>query len=334
MNKIKIIVLIFIIIVLLGGFTAYNFISNSVKENPAGTVGNHAGNLYNKGLFCEHQGKVYFSNPYDDNTLYTMNPDESDIKKIGTVGINYLNAGGDYIYYYQHGTGAGAGLGYAVKTTGLYRTSLNGKDLLCLKRDLIGTVILVDNNIYYQRFDNSNGVLLDQISIDKENEANVMPGVIAPVSAKDSVLYFANPEDNFYLYSYDTRYGTKSLFWQHRVYNPIYHTDGYIYFMDIDTTYQLHRYHPMTGEHQVLTTDRVECFNVYDNMIYYQKYSSSQPALMRMQTDGYGLELVYNGSFTNINITSNYVYFTEYGSATPVYKQSLYGSVNPTVFNP
>lgn len=305
-----------------------------MKKNPAGTVGNHAGNLYNKGLFCEYEDKVYFANPYDDNTLYVMNSDESETKKLGTVGVNGLNAAGNYIYYYQNGTGEGSGLGYAVKTTGMYRMTKDGKDFLCLKRDPVGTLVLVDNDIYYQHFDGSNGVTLDRISIDKSNEANVMSGIIAPVSANDSILYFANPEDNFYLYSYDTRSGSKSLFWQHRVYNPIYHSDGYIYFMDIDTTYELHRYNPMTGEQQRLTSDRVEAFNVYDNMIYYQKFSKSQPALMRMQTDGYGLEVVSNGLFENINITSNYVYYHEYGTPTPVYKQSLYGSVNPSIFHP
>lgn len=263
-----------------------------------------------------------------------MNPDETEIKKLGTVGINALNAGGEYVYYYQNGIGDGSGLGYAVKTTGMYRMSKDAKDFLCLKRDPIGTLLLVDNHIYYQHFDSSNGVSIDKISIDKESEStNVLSGLINLGSCADSVIYFANPDDNYYLYTYDTRNGMKSLLWAHRVYNPIYHTDGYIYFMDIDSTYEIHRYHPMTGEHQTLSTDRSETFNVYGNMIYYQTNSSS-PALMRMQTDGYGLEVVSYGMFENINITSHYVYYNEYGSPTPVYKQSLYGPVSTTVFNP
>ena len=297
-------------------------------------MGNSGGNLYNNGLFCEHNEQVYFANPYDENTLYVMNSDESDIKKLGTVGVNALNAAGEYIYYYQNGVGDGSGLGYAVKTTGMYRMTTDGKDFLCLKRDPVGTLLLVDNDIYYQHFDGSNGVSIDKISIDKESEAtNLLSGLINLGSAVDSVIYYANPDDNFYLYTYDTRSGMKSLLWPHRVYNPVYHSDGYIYFMDIDTTYEIHRYHPMTGEHHTLSTDRAEAFNVYGNMIYYQT-SSSQPALMRMQTDGYGLEVVSYGMFEHINMTSNYVYFNEYGSPTPVYKQSLYGPVSTSVFSP
>ena len=334
MKKGKLTLLIIVLVLFFGGITAITYFTNIVKKNPAGTVGNHAGNLYNKGLFCEYNGKVYFANPYDENTLYVMNSDESETKKLSTVAVNSLNAGGEFLYYYQNDSGTGSGLGYTVKTTGMYRMSLDGKKILCLKRDPVGTLLLIDNDIYYQHFDSATGVTTDRISIDKSSENTVLSGLIAPVSAKDSILYFANPEDNYYLYSYDTRTGMKSLLWANRVYNPIYHTDGYIYFMNIDSTYQLHRYHPMTGEQQVLTTDRVECFNVYDNMIYYQKFSTSSPALMRMQTDGYGLEIVSNGLFENINITSNYVYYNEYGSSTPVYKQSLYGPVNPVTFAP
>ena len=323
-----------VLVLFFGGLTAVNYFTNTIKKNSAGTVGNTAGNIYNSGLFCEHEGKVYFANPYDEDTLYVMNSDETEVKKIGTVGVNSINAAGNYLYYYQHDAGEGSGLGYAVKTTGMYRMSTNGKDFLCLKRDPVGTLLLIDNDVYYQHFDNSRGVFLDRISIDKKSEAEIMSGVVTPASAMDSILYYADPEDNFYLYSYDTRYGTKSLVWPHRVYNPICHNDGYIYFMDIDTTYELHRYHPMTGEHQTLTTDRVETFNVYDNMIYYQKFSKSAPALMRMQTDGYGLEVVSEGVFHNINLTSNYAYFTEYEAPTPVFKQSLYGPVNPVIFSP
>ena len=100
-NTCKIILLIIALVLFFGGLTAVNYFTGIVQENPSGTVGNHAGNLYNNGLFCEHDGKVYFSNPYDENTLYVMNPDETDIKKIGTVGVTSLNAGGKYIYYYQ-----------------------------------------------------------------------------------------------------------------------------------------------------------------------------------------------------------------------------------------
>ena len=124
------------------------------------------------------------------------------------------------------------------------------------------------------------------------------------------------------------------MLWGHKVYNPIYHTDGYIYFMDVENNYQIHRYNPSTGEDQTVTYDRVENYNVYGNYIYYQKFSQTEPALMRMQTDGSNVEVVSFGNFDNINMTSGYVYFTEYGTLTPLYHQSLMGPVNVSVFTP
>lgn len=334
MKKLKLILVLFLILLLGGGITVYTYFKGQVPENPAGTVGNTPGNLYNKGLFCENDGKVYFSNAYDSNTLYVMNPEETEIEKISTIGAVSINADGKYVYFYQGSTAEGSGLGYTVKTTGMYRMTKDGKESLCLKREPVNTLTLIDNNIYYQHFLNKGGLNLEQISIDKSTESVALEGIISPSCAVNSIIYYSNPAENYTLYSYDTRSGMSSIVWNHRVWNPIYHTDGYIYFMDIDTEYELHRYHPVTGEHQTLTTDRLEHFNVYDNYIYYQKFSQVEPQLMRMYTDGSNLETVAHGNFENVNITSAYVYYNEYGSPTPVYHQALYGPVNPTIFSP
>ena len=69
--------------------------------NDAYTVGNTAGNLNNGGLFCESDGKVYFANAYDNNTLYSMNPNETEQTKLGVNSVASINAGGDYLYYYM-----------------------------------------------------------------------------------------------------------------------------------------------------------------------------------------------------------------------------------------
>lgn len=334
MKKLKAVLIIILLISVIGGLSIFTYVQNRVPQNPTGTVGNTAGNLYNNGLFCEDEGKVYFSNSYDANTLYVMNPDETEIEKISTIGASSINAANKYVYFYQGTTADGSGLGYTVKTTGIYRMTKDGKDSICLKREPVGILTLINNSIYFQYYLNTGGLNLSQISIDKENEAVALDGIVYPACVVNNVIYYSNPADNFALYSYDTISGFNSMLWNHRVWNPIYHTDGYIYFMDIDTEYELHRYHPSTGEHQTLTTDRLEGFNVYDNYIYYQKFSQFEPMLMRMYTDGSNPEIVAYGNFENINITSQYVYYNEYNAPTPIYHQALYGPVNPTIFAP
>ena len=263
-----------------------------------------------------------------------MNADETEVEKLTTVGVKFINAAGKYVYYYQDSVGGDSGLGYTIKTTGIYRTRKDGKKTECLKRIPLLSMNLINNDIFYQHYNDAGEVSLDLISIDKDSESTALTGIISPASAVDSVIYYTRQEDNFFLYSYDTRTGMNSMLWNHMVYNPIYHTDGYIYFMDIENNYQLHRYNPFTGEDQTLTHDRVENFNVYENCIYYQQFSQTTPALKRMQTDGYNVETIALGNYENINLTSNYAYYTEYGSSSPVYHQSLWGPVNPSVFMP
>ena len=334
MNKLRVILVIILLTVVLGGLMAGSYFLNKIPENPIGTIGNTGGNLNNNGLFCESEGQVFFANPYDENTLYVMSSDETEIQKLTTVGVKSINAAGKYVYYYQDSVGDGSGLGYTVKTTGIYRMRKDGKDTECLKREPLLNMNLVDNDIYYQHFNDEGGMSLNKISIDKSSEGTALEGIMSPASAANSIIYYAHQEDNFLLYAFDTRTGMNSLLWNHQVYNPVYHTDGYIYFMDVENNYQLHRYNPSIGEDQTLTYDRVENFNVYDNCIYYQKFSQTEPALMRMQTDGYNAEIIAFGNFENINLTSQYAYFKEYGSSSTVYHQSLWGPVNPTVFMP
>ena len=199
MNKLKAFLVILILVVVMGGLLAGSVILGKIPENPAGTVGNTGGNLYNDGLFCENEGQVFFANPYDQNTLYVMNPDETEIKKLTTVGVKSINAAGKYVYYYQDSVGDGSGLGYTVKTTGMYRMKKNGNSPECLIREPMLSMNLIDNDIYYQHFNDEGGMTLDHISIDKSSQGTALEGIMSPASAANSAIYYAHHEDNFLL---------------------------------------------------------------------------------------------------------------------------------------
>ena len=333
MRKIKAAIVIIVLILIIGALFLVSYLFNRIPPNPDGTVGNTAGNLINNGLFCESDGKVYFANPYDEDTLYVMNPDETQIKKINSLSVQSINAGGKHLYFYKKDARGGAGLGFLIRTTGIYRSKIDGSGETCLKRDPAGVITLVNDNLYWQHYTNKTGTSLDRMATDKSSEETLFTSMISPASVSNGLIYFANPDDLHYLYTFDTYTGTTSLFWQHRVWNPICHGE-YIYYMDLETEYQLHRYSPFTGEIQVLTTDRLDTYNIYGDYIYYQRSSKTNPALVRMRLDGSSVEVIANGVFQNINITSHYVYFNEFGQSTPVYRQSTYGPVGVSIFNP
>ena len=69
-------ILAFVIVTLvIAAVVTFTILDKRVPRDPS-DHGNSAGNLHNGGLFFEMDGKVYFSNPYDSDCLYSMNPDE------------------------------------------------------------------------------------------------------------------------------------------------------------------------------------------------------------------------------------------------------------------
>lgn len=308
-------------------------LTSKIPMNDASTVGNTAGNLNNGGLFCESDGRVYFANAYDNNALYSMNPDETDMKKLGVNSVASINAGGDYLYYYmESGTNGGKGLGYMGRTSGIYRSEKNGKKINCLDRTYAVTMQLCGNYLYYQDYDTKTGTQLTKIKIDKTDKVSVADYVINPASYANGMIYFNGTQDDHALYTLNTANDSITSIWAGNLWNPIY-LDGYIYYMDVAGDYRLCRYSLSQNVIEVLTEDRVDYFNVYYNYIYYQKSSKTSPALKRMNIDGSNPEVVAEGVYENINITSQYVYFNQYGSSLPIYKTSTFGNIYVTTFD-
>ena len=147
-KKVITIVCILCAVLLIAGLAVFNHLSGRVPQNPAGTVGNTAGNLYNNGLFCENDGYVYFANAYDSSSLYRMRPDESEMEKMAYTEMASINADGKYLYFYQGGSGSGTGLGFVLSTTGIYRMNKNkANDTFCLDRVNGKYVLLADNDV-------------------------------------------------------------------------------------------------------------------------------------------------------------------------------------------
>ncbi|MBR1693771.1 MAG: DUF5050 domain-containing protein [Lachnospiraceae bacterium] len=333
--KLKLALILGGIFLCLGGLFVLSHLSGRIPDNPPGTFGNTAGNLYNSGLFCESDGKIYFANAYDNGSLYSMNTDESEMKKLHEGNTHYLNAGGDYLYFLQlRGESGGAGLGYLRGITGMYRIRKDGKQVTGLSRDALGCLKLVDNSLYYQHYTKSTGVTLHRIDTDKKNDLVLVEKNISPAATYQGQIYYGGLEADHYLYSLDMTTGTNSVAMIGNLCYPIVE-DGYVYYIDIGNNYRLCRIDLMNPESGavVLTQDRVDLYNVYGNYIFYQRNSESAPALVRMNIDGSNPEIVAEGNYTNVNCTSGYTYFQLFGEDVPIYRTPTYGAVNVTTFD-
>lgn len=310
-----------------------------VPDNPPGTVGNSAGNLYNRGLFCESNGKVYFSNPYDGGCLYSMNPDQSEITKLASGDISHINAAGNYIYYYSNSSAGESGLGYIRNLRGVYRCKINGKDSKSIVEAISDGLLLMDNTLYFTNFisgekDNDNAVVtVKTCTTNGEDEKELFREALRLGCGYNQQLYYAGVSKDHYLYAYDTLTGTSRLINDNTyIYMPIV-SDGFIYYIDLLDNYHIKRCSLYDGAVEVIVTERVETYNLYGSILYYQTAEPDNYALKRIYTDGTGEEIIKTGVFSDINITGNYVYFHTFQSDMPLYMTPTGGGVNVTTFD-
>ena len=281
--------------------------------NPEGTIGNTAGNLNNYGLFCEYNGKVYFSNSFDEGALYCMNADETEIRRLSNAVVQTLLAGGEHLYYFQSAVAGNGDISNIASKHGFIRTDLSGKQVYSLSDSVVVTGQLIQDYLYLVTVADT-GIDFFKIRCDKTDSVSLANYTINPACVSGQTIYYNGTQDNHYLYALDTTTDIPRQVLNVSLWYPVLDGD-YLYYMDVPNNYRLCRYHFPTEEIQVLTQDRIDCFNVGGGYIYYQK-NGTDPQLKCMRTDGTDVRVLANGNFTRINMTSRYVYFQEFESRT------------------
>jgi len=304
-----------VVLALVAVFIALLFV-NRVSMNPDGTIGNTAGNLYNDGLYCEYNGTVYFSNPYAGGSLYAMNTDETNIRRLNTLNCRNILAGGKYLYFFQTGSTSHSGLGQIAGTKSFARCSLKGKEMTTLTKDVVVSGQLVNNYLYLLTTSNA-GISFYKVKIDNTDKTILADYTVDPACAQNGVIYYNGTDGDHYLYALNTANDTVSEVWAGNLWYPVL-SEGYIYYMDVENNYRLCRYSLAADIIEVLTEERVDCFNVGSGYIYCQTNGSS-PRLICMRTDGSSPMVLAEGVYTNINMTSQYVYFQPYGDDVTTY---------------
>ena len=303
-----------------------------VQFNTLPISGNTTGNLNNSGLFCESNGVLYFSNAYDNHALYSYNPNSGNCKKLCEGPVNSINADSHYIYYVRETSKSEGTFGFSTATfKGLYRMELNGKNKTRLFSGNVGNAQLINNRIFFQNYSNDYGFHLYAIDIDGKNETEVLPEAVNPTGYFNNFLYFSNYDGNHNISEMDPNSFKQKTFYEGNCYCPTIQ-DNYLYFIDVENNYSLAKVNLTTKEKTLLTTERLDTYNLYNDIIFYQVSDSERPCLKRMKTDGSNIELIQNGVFHDINITENYTYFTAYNSQVPIYRTPTTGVVDVTIF--
>ena len=208
-GRAKLITAIIILVLLAAAAVTYTVVMEFVPMNGSEVTGNSAGNLVNGGYFCEHKGRVYFANVYESRSLYSMKPDETDIKRLGTLGVNNICAGGSFLYFFMDSTqykSGNKGLGYVGNTYGLYRYNLRGKKMTSLERARVQSLQLCGSYLYYSGdTDTQSG--LHKCKINGKERHLISDSYINPASYDGNHIYFAGGAGNASLYAMNTALG-------------------------------------------------------------------------------------------------------------------------------
>ena len=328
-KSVKITLAVIIVLLVAGAVTVMALLQH-VSMNPEGTVGNTAGNLNNDGRFCEYDGTVYFLNSFEDGGLFAMNPDETDFRRLNTLEVRNILAGGKYLYYFHTGISyKDNGFGGALGMRTFQRCKLNGSNATSLTKDIVVTGQLVDSYLYLLTSSMS-GPSFYKLKIDNSDQLVLADYQINPACARDGVIYYNGTRGDHYLYALDTSTDSVSDIWHGNLWYPILEGD-YIYYVDVANDYRLCRYSRTMDVIEVLTQDRVDCYNLGGGYIYYQK-NGADAALKCMREDGTDVKVIAEGNYTHINMTSRYVYFQEFRDSATIYHSPL-GSSGYEVFS-
>ena len=303
-----------------------------IPDNPPSTVGNLSGNLNNGGYFCESDGYIYFSNFNDHHYLYKMKSNGTGAELVKDVPVSYINAGGDYLYFYydDQGDGDAKFMGFAGQMMGIYRIKKDGEDLHSLLRCKSGVLNLIGSDLYFEHYDNAEGMTLYRASISGKVKEQAVNAIINPACAVDGNIYFSDQANNLYLSIYRPGGNKPVPVTEYSMFDPVL-AGGYLYFLNLNDDYCLYRYGLSTGSLEKVTGERVDAFNVYDDVIFYQRLKN--PALVKVNADGSNACIIAEGTYTNINCTSTFTFFNPFGDET-VYVTPTFGNGNVGTFNP
>lgn len=327
--------LILIGILLIIAIITYFFTRERVQFNEGYVNGNTAGNLYNGGMVCESNGKLFFANPNDNNKLYSMDLNGENLKKLSDDVANYINADEHYVYYVRNNVGENLDFEFfSFYRNALCRIPRNGGNATILDTDPCNYATLVGNYIYYLHYDKEDASTLYKVKIDGTERKQVRKEAVYTCATDGQYFYYHGMDKTGSIFRFDTASDSTSVFYEGNCYKPIALNNGAdIYYVDGDANTSLIHLDTKTGKTTVLTKDSIDAYNIYGDYIYYQKYDGDNSGLCRIKTDGTDYQMLKKGDFYNIQLTSKYVFFTDYHTGEWYY--SLHSNPETVVeFNP
>ena len=324
-----------LIVLVMAGYAAYYFYTARTLFNNGYVNGNTAGNLYNNGIFCEHNGFLYFSNPNDNHYLYSMDLATGKTKKLYDDIASFINADDNYLYYVRNNIGKEEKFSFLhVNTNSLCRYDLKTGKIKVLDTEPSIYSSLIGNYIYYIHYDTETASTLYRVKIDGSEKERVDKNPYFTCSANGQFLYYNGLENDHNIYQMDTSTGSTQTICQGNYWMPSADNEA-IYFLDCEQNYSLVKLERGGTEPVQIVPDRIEYYNVAGDTIYFQRNNlDGTQAFCSVNTDGSNYKVIKEGHHTNINVTSQHIYFSEFDQEDVIYQLPRNGEGDITVFTP
>lgn len=305
-------------------------INNRTFYNDATTNGSTAGNLYNGGLFCERNGKVFFSNFNDDGALYKMDLECNHVEKISDDKPCFINADDHYVYYSRinYTKESAPQSVFIFYNRGIYRIDHDGSNLTLLYKEPSGLLSLYGNSVYYQHYYKQTGTTFYRVGIDAKNEEKINNEPLLPASFYNGYLYYAGVTEDHFIHAMNVDSKQDQVIYDGNCYMPVATKEG-IYYISLDDNYALCRIN-YDGSNQTKLVDRFcSTYNISPdgNTIYYQVDSGDQNRICKLDLSTMITDTIIDGNYKNIHVTSNYIFFRDFNEANTYAYQPLTGEL-------
>ena len=293
--------------------------NNKFNYNEEGATGNTTGNLYNGGTFCQYEERIYFANPADNNYLYSMKTDGTDVRKIYEDTVSCIQIIDGYIYYIRTNQ-VSTDVVIHGSLYGIFRLKIGGDKPLMLYEGIVESMVVCGNYIYFSSYDHEELLQFKKVKVDGKELALVSEEDFSALAAWNNEVYFTGVDKDhnlMYVISGQDVVHTSSV---GNYYMPSF-SDGYFYYIDLDNDMKLMRMSLATNEKTVLDEGRCINYNVSSEygVIYYQLEDAGAHRLRRMDIYGTNKTTIAEGDYGDIHITEKYTYYNKIVSVD--YKQ-------------
>lgn len=257
--------------------------------------------------FAVQDGKIYFSNKYDNGSLYSMNTDGSDLLKLNDDNTSQFCVSDGKIYYRNDTEGSK-----------LYSITTDGTDRHKLSDDTIGSAFwnLYGGRIYYNNGDDAGR--LYSIKVDGSDRKKLSDESPLYMYVLGDRIYYTVLEGTEGIYSMKTDGSERTKISDDMPYT-ITAAGDWIYYPNTGDEYKLYTMKADGSDRHKVSDDYARNVRILGDRIYYQ----NGLRLFSMKADGSDKKALSDDQVESFSVWNGKIYYTITG--TKIYSMNTDG---------